>query len=115
MRLIKKFRGSKMAFSKMLILKHIIKKEKSCYSSYCPELDICSQGKTVEEANNNLKEEVALYLDTIEELGTREKIFKERKITLYSIKSKQQKIPVELVAKLNKKDSFITTQAIPCC
>ena len=105
----------KMAFSKMLILKHIIKKEKKGYSAYCPELDICSQGETIEKANNNLKEAVILYLETLEELGTKEKIFKERKITLYSIKSKKQKIPVELIAAANDKESFVTTQTIPCC
>ena len=114
MHIIEKFLGSKMAFSKMLVIKHIIKKEKEGYSAYCPEFDVCSQGSTVEEANKNLKEAVVLYLETLEELGTKEKIFKEKKIPLYSIKSKQQKIPVELVAGTNK-ESFITTQTIPCC
>ncbi len=103
-----------MAFSKMLIIKHIIKKEKNGYSAYCPEFDVCSQGETIEEANNNLKEAVMLYLETLEELGTKEKIFKEKKIQIYNVKSKQQKIPFELIACKNT-ESFITTQTIPCC
>jgi len=33
------------------------------YVSWCPDLDIASQGKTVEEALNNLKEAIELYLE----------------------------------------------------
>lgn len=40
-----------------------IHKEENCYVSWCPELDIASQGKTVEEAIGNLKEAVELYLE----------------------------------------------------
>ena len=29
----------------------------------CPELDIASQGETIEEALNNLKEAIELYLE----------------------------------------------------
>lgn len=46
------------------------------FFAHCPELDIGSQGETVEEANNNLKNAVILYLNTIGELGTRKEIFK---------------------------------------
>ena len=33
------------------------------YVALCPELDVASQGKTVEEATANLKEAVELFLD----------------------------------------------------
>ncbi|HHU13822.1 MAG TPA: type II toxin-antitoxin system HicB family antitoxin, partial [Lentisphaerae bacterium] len=33
------------------------------FVSLCPELDIASQGKTVEEAAANLREAVELYLE----------------------------------------------------
>jgi len=33
------------------------------YVSWCPDLDIASQEKTVEEALNNLKEAIELYLE----------------------------------------------------
>jgi predicted RNase H-like HicB family nuclease len=39
----------------------IIHKEGKWYVSLCPELDVASQGKTVEEAVENLREAVNLY------------------------------------------------------
>lgn len=40
----------------------IIEREDNWYVAFCPELDIASQGKTVEEARTNLKEAVELYV-----------------------------------------------------
>ena len=60
-----------------------ITKDGSTYVAVCPELDVASQGKSVEEANDNVKNAILLYLNTIEELGTRKEIFKERKIKIY--------------------------------
>ncbi len=41
----------------------VIHKEGKWYVSWCPELDVASQGETVEEAIDNLKEAVELYLE----------------------------------------------------
>ncbi len=41
----------------------VITKEGKLYSSWCPQLDIASSGKTIEEARKNLKEAVELYLE----------------------------------------------------
>ena len=41
----------------------ILHKEGDWYVSLCPELDIASQGKTVEEAVSNLQEAVELYIE----------------------------------------------------
>jgi predicted RNase H-like HicB family nuclease len=37
--------------------------ETGLYVAWCPELDIASQGESVEEAINNLKEAIELYLE----------------------------------------------------
>ena len=42
----------------------IIYKEGDQYSALCAELDVASEGNTVEEASNNLVEAVTLYLET---------------------------------------------------
>ncbi|WNZ23138.1 type II toxin-antitoxin system HicB family antitoxin [Leptolyngbya sp. NK1-12] len=42
----------------------IIEREESGYFSFCPELDIASQGDTVEEARNNLIEAIELFFET---------------------------------------------------
>ncbi len=44
-------------------LSAVITQEGDIFVSLCPELDIASQGKTVEEALGNLKEAVELYLE----------------------------------------------------
>lgn len=42
----------------------IIESEGNSYVSLCPELDIASQGKTVEEARSNLVEALELFFET---------------------------------------------------
>lgn len=41
----------------------IVEKEGSLYVALCPELDVASQGPTVEKATANLKEAVELFLE----------------------------------------------------
>ncbi len=42
----------------------ILNKEDDMYVALCPELDIASQGRTVEEAKGNLSEAVELFFET---------------------------------------------------
>ncbi len=42
----------------------IIEREADGFVALCPELDIASQGKTVEEARQNLVEAVELFYET---------------------------------------------------
>lgn len=42
----------------------ILEREGDLYVALCPELDVASQGTTVEEATANLKEAVELFLET---------------------------------------------------
>ncbi len=41
----------------------IIEREGDGYVSLCPELDIASQGDTIEEARNNLREAIELFFE----------------------------------------------------
>ena len=41
----------------------IIEKEESLYVALCPELDIASQGETVEQARTNLSEAIELFFE----------------------------------------------------
>ena len=41
----------------------IIEREDDMYVATCPELDIASQGESVEEARNNLIEAIELFLE----------------------------------------------------
>ena len=42
----------------------IIEREGNGYVSLCPELDIASQGDTIEEARTNLREALELFYET---------------------------------------------------
>jgi predicted RNase H-like HicB family nuclease len=42
----------------------VIEREGDIYVALCPELDIASQGSSVEEAKANLKEAVELFFET---------------------------------------------------
>lgn len=47
----------------MLQLTAIIEREDSSYVALCPELDIASQGASIEDARKNLTEAVELFLE----------------------------------------------------
>jgi len=49
---------------KSLHLTALVEKEDDGYVSLCPELDVASQGQTIEEAMANLKEAVELFLES---------------------------------------------------
>ncbi len=42
----------------------IIEREHEGYVALCPELDVASQGDTIEEARANLREALELFLET---------------------------------------------------
>jgi len=44
-------------------LSAVVRRENGIYVALCPELDVASQGKSVEEALRNLKEALELYLE----------------------------------------------------
>jgi len=45
----------------------IIERDGTAYVSLCPELDIASQGSTIEEGRDNLQEAVELFFETASE------------------------------------------------
>lgn len=51
----------------------IIEREGTSYVSLCPELDIASQGETIEQARDNLREALELFFECAspEEIGQR--------------------------------------------
>lgn len=48
-------------------LTSIIEREGDGYVALCPEADVASQGATVDEARNNLKEALELFFETASE------------------------------------------------
>ncbi|MFZ1322394.1 MAG: type II toxin-antitoxin system HicB family antitoxin [Ignavibacteria bacterium] len=59
----------------------IIGKENNGYTALCPELDVASQGDSIEEAKDNLKEAVELFLEDASENEINERLHSEIFIT----------------------------------
>lgn len=59
----------------------IIEREENQYVALCPELDIASQGDTVEEARTNLKEALELFFETASRQEVRDRLHSEVFIT----------------------------------
>jgi len=59
----------------------IIEREDDQFVSLCPELDIASQGYTIEEARENLKEAIELFLKTASKKEIKQRLHTEVFIT----------------------------------
>jgi len=59
----------------------IIEREGSGYVALCPEVDVASQGNTVDEARNNLKEALELFFETASPREIGERLHQEVYIT----------------------------------
>ncbi len=59
----------------------IIEREGNQYVALCPELDIASQGNTVEEARQNLKEALELFFETASQQEIQDRLHDEVFVT----------------------------------
>ena len=59
----------------------VIEREENMYVALCPELDIASQGKTVEEARENLQEAIELFFETASKREIRDRLHDEVFVT----------------------------------
>lgn len=55
---------------KNLVVTEEIWKEGNMYTAYCPELDVASCGRNIEEARKNLLEVIEIHLEEAAKLGT---------------------------------------------
>jgi predicted RNase H-like HicB family nuclease len=61
----------------------ILEKEGAGYVALCPELDVASQGDTVEQAMANLREAVDLFLECASETEIKERLHEEVFVTRF--------------------------------
>ena len=84
-----------------IVVDVIVVKEGRQYSSWSPILDIASCGDSPDEAVKNLGDAVELYLNTLEEEGEQEQVFKERGIKI--VGSDEAVIPSSFVTQYRQK------------
>jgi predicted RNase H-like HicB family nuclease len=63
----------------------IIEREGEGYVALCPELDVASQGDTIEEARNNLIEALELFFETASSNEIKERLHDEVLVTRVQI------------------------------
>jgi predicted RNase H-like HicB family nuclease len=59
----------------------LIEREGDGYVALCPELDVASQGNTIEEARNNLVEALELFFETADPAEVRDRLHSEVYVT----------------------------------
>lgn len=65
----------------------MIYREDGGYVSICPELDVASQGETVEEASSNLREAVELFIETADDAELTQRLKGEVYVTALEVKA----------------------------
>ena len=59
----------------------IIEREDNDFVALCPELDVASQGRTVDEARKNLQEALELFFETASPEEIKDRLYNEVYIT----------------------------------
>lgn len=70
------------------------KKEDDKWTAYCEEFGTATFARTLKKAQERIEEAVLLHLNTLEEVGERERFFRENNITIYPHKPKKNEITI---------------------
>jgi predicted RNase H-like HicB family nuclease len=62
---------------KQIIVSEHIWKEGGMYTAFCPEIDVASCGRTVDEAKENLREALEIYVEETSKKGTLKDLLEE--------------------------------------
>lgn len=71
--------------NRKLELTAVIEKEDDMYISLCPELDIASQGETLDDAKSNLIEALELFFETASESEIKIRLQNDLQITTVTV------------------------------
>jgi predicted RNase H-like HicB family nuclease len=58
-----------MAEGYLILTEQVRPSEDGGFEAYCPELRIASQGDDIDEAFNNIREAISVYLESLDESG----------------------------------------------
>jgi Uncharacterized conserved protein len=67
----------------------IVEKDGAIYVAMCPELDIASQGASVEEAVANLKEAVELFLESADRAEVEARLARGITVVRFEVKTRE--------------------------
>ena len=69
-----------------IVLTYKYGQEGTRWTGYCEELGTATFGRSLPEAERRLEEAVELHLNTLEDVGERERFLNEQGVTFYSTK-----------------------------
>lgn len=69
-----------------VVLTYKFRRANRRWTAYCEELGTATFGRSLPEAEKKLEEAVGLHINTLEDVGERDRFFKEHHIELYSTK-----------------------------
>ena len=72
-----------------IVLAHEFQKEGRRWVGHCEKLGTSAFGRSLPEAEKGLREAVWLHLNTLEDVGERERFFREHNIELHPIRPKK--------------------------
>jgi len=96
MRSLESKEATHMGVPGYIILTLEFRKEGRRWTAHCTELGTATFGRSFEEARDRMTEAVLLHLNTLEDVGERERFFNERKIRFYVHKPKLRTVPIPL-------------------
>ena len=71
-----------MSNTAFIRLTGIVEKEGDVYLAYCKELGTITCGDTIKQAKANLLDALEVYIDGLEEIGERDRVFSEKGVTI---------------------------------
>lgn len=81
---------------KYIMLTFTIAEEDGQFAARCKELGTASCGATLDEARENILDAVELHLGTLEELGDKARVFRERGIRIRTYRKPKREVPVKI-------------------
>ncbi len=88
-----------MAIKGYVVLTTEFRREGRRWTAYCEELGTATFGRSLPEAERRMKEAVILHLSTLEDVGERERFFKEHNIPFHHTKPKRN---INISARINE-------------
>ena len=85
-----------------ILLTEVVEEDDGQFAAYCLELGTATCGDTIEEALSNLQEAIVVHLNALDEVGTRERVFKERNIVVHPMASHIEQWPIPFSEAVNK-------------
>lgn len=85
------------------------------WTAKCVELGTATFGKSLQEAVTNINEAISLHLNTLEDVGERERFFKENNIPLLEKKERSAKINAPTNPRVFVRPQFYPVRHVRVC